>query len=70
MDGTGELYAKWNKIGGEGQIPYDLTYNWNLIAFLLLFLNCVTFGKLGELSVPQILIYKSDHTYIIKLFED
>ena len=23
MDGTGELYAKWNKPGGEGQIPYD-----------------------------------------------
>ena len=25
MDGTGEHYAKWNKPGGEGQIPYDLT---------------------------------------------
>ena len=24
-------YAKWNKPGGEGQIPYDLTFNWNLI---------------------------------------
>ena len=22
MDGTGEYYAKWNKPGGEGQIPY------------------------------------------------
>ena len=33
MDGTGEQhYAKWNKsVGGEGQIPYDLTYKWNLI---------------------------------------
>ena len=31
MDGTGEHYAKWNKPGGEGQIPYDLTYKWNLI---------------------------------------
>ena len=25
MDVTGEHYAKWNKPGGEGQIPYDLT---------------------------------------------
>ena len=31
MDGTGQHYAKWNKPGGEGQIPYDLTYKWNLI---------------------------------------
>ena len=31
MDGTGEHYAKWNKPGGEGQIPYDLTNEWNLI---------------------------------------
>ena len=31
MDGTGEHYAKWNKPGGERQIPYDLTYMWNLI---------------------------------------
>ena len=31
MDGTGEHYAKWNKSGGEGQIPYDLTFNWNII---------------------------------------
>ena len=31
MDGTGEHYAKWNKPGGEGQIPHDLTYKWNLI---------------------------------------
>ena len=27
MDGTGEHYAKWNKPGNEGQIPYDLTFN-------------------------------------------
>ena len=32
MDGTGEHYAKWNKPGGERQIPYDLTYKWNLIS--------------------------------------
>ena len=32
MDGTGEHYAKWNKPGGEGQIPYDLTFNRNLIS--------------------------------------
>ena len=31
MDGTGEHYAKRNKPGGERQIPYDLTYKWNLI---------------------------------------
>ena len=31
MDGTGEYFAKWNKPGGERQIPYDLTYKWNLI---------------------------------------
>ena len=31
MDGTGEHYAKGNKPGGEGQIPNDLTVNWNLI---------------------------------------
>ena len=32
MDGTGEHCAnKWNKPGGERQIPYDLTYKWNLI---------------------------------------
>ena len=28
---TGEPYPKWNKSGGEGQIPYDLTFNWNII---------------------------------------
>ena len=31
MDGTGEHYAQQNKPGGERQIPYDLTYKWNLI---------------------------------------
>ena len=31
MDRTGEHYAKWNKPGGEGQRPYDLTFNWNII---------------------------------------
>ena len=31
MDGSGEYGAKWNKPGGERQIPYDLTYMWNLI---------------------------------------
>ena len=31
MDGTGEHYAKQNKPGGERQIPYDFTFNRNLI---------------------------------------
>ena len=31
MDRSGEHYIKWNKPGGERQIPYDLTDNWNLI---------------------------------------
>ena len=31
MDGTGKHYAKRNKPGGERQIPYDLTFNRNLI---------------------------------------
>ena len=31
MDGPGEHYAEWNKPSGERQIPYDLTYKWNLI---------------------------------------
>ena len=31
MDGTREHYAKSNKPGSEGQIPYDLTFNWNII---------------------------------------
>ena len=32
MDRTGEHYAKWNKPEGEGQIPYDLTFNLNIIS--------------------------------------
>ena len=31
MDGTGEHYAKCNKLDGERQTPYDLIYKWNLI---------------------------------------
>ena len=31
MNGTGEHYAKWNKPGGEGQIPYHFSFKWNLI---------------------------------------
>ena len=31
MDGTGEHYAKWNKPGSEGQISYDIIFNWNII---------------------------------------
>ena len=31
MHGTGKHYAKWNKPGGERQIPCDLTFKWNLI---------------------------------------
>ena len=31
MDGTGEHYANWNKPDSEGRIPYDLTFNWNII---------------------------------------
>ena len=31
MDRTGDHYAKWNKPDGEGQILYDLTFNWNII---------------------------------------
>lgn len=31
MDGNDEYYAKWNKPGSERQIPYNLTYKWNLI---------------------------------------
>ena len=56
MDGTGEHYAKWNKPGSRRQIPYDLTYKWNLIKSVFLtnistiqqetFLNIATFTKL------------------------
>ena len=31
MDEPGKHYAKWNKPDGEEQIPYDLTFNWNII---------------------------------------
>ena len=31
MDGTGKHYAKWNKPSDERQIPYDLSYKWNVI---------------------------------------
>ena len=31
MDGTGEHYAKWNKPGSKGQIPYDLTFTCYII---------------------------------------
>ena len=31
MDRTGEHYAKWNHLGGERQIPYDLTIKWKWI---------------------------------------
>ena len=31
MDGTGEHFAMQNKPGSERQIPYDLTFNKNLI---------------------------------------
>ena len=31
MDRSGKHYAKQNKPGGETQIPYDFTFNGNLI---------------------------------------
>ena len=31
MHGSGDHYAKWNKPDSERQIPYDITYKWNLI---------------------------------------
>ena len=30
MDGTGDHYTKWSKSERERQIPYDITYMWNL----------------------------------------
>lgn len=30
MDGPQGHYATWNKLGREGQLPYDLTYLWYL----------------------------------------
>jgi len=31
MDGTGDSHKKWSKSKRERQIPYDITYIWNLI---------------------------------------
>ena len=31
IGGSGKHYAKWNKPGGEREIPYDLICKWNLI---------------------------------------
>ena len=31
MNGIGDYYAKWNKTVNERQMPYDLTYMWNLM---------------------------------------
>ena len=30
MDGTRDSYTEWNKSERERQIPYDITYIWNL----------------------------------------
>ena len=30
MDETTDYHAKWTKSDGEGQIPYDIIYMWNL----------------------------------------
>ena len=31
MDGTRDAYTKWSTSERERQIPYDITYIWNLI---------------------------------------
>ena len=31
MDGTRDSHPEWSKSEWERQIPYDITYNWNLI---------------------------------------
>ena len=31
MFGTRESHTEWSKSGRERQIPYDITFNWNLI---------------------------------------
>ena len=31
LNGSGDHYGKLNKPGSKGQIPYDLTFNWNII---------------------------------------
>ena len=30
MDGPRDYHTKWSKSEKEGQIPYDITYMWNL----------------------------------------
>ena len=30
IDGTGDSYTKWSKSERERQIPYNITYIWNL----------------------------------------
>ena len=30
MDGPRDCYTEWNKSERERQIPYDITYMWNL----------------------------------------
>ena len=30
MDGPRDYHTKWSKSEGERQIPYDITYMWNL----------------------------------------
>ena len=30
MDGPRDYHTKWNKPDRERQIPYDITYKWNL----------------------------------------
>ncbi len=32
MDGTRESHTEWNEPERQRQIPYDITYNWNLIS--------------------------------------
>ena len=32
MDGTRESHPEWNEPERQRQIPYDITYNWNLIS--------------------------------------
>ena len=31
MDATRDSHTKWSKPGRERQVPYDITYIWNLI---------------------------------------
>ena len=30
MDGPGDYHTKWSKLKRERQIPYDITYIWNV----------------------------------------